>query len=275
MPNKGSRNYTPEEMILIYENMQRNNIIVKPQIHLKGELFQVSATAAATPPPLDTNKRVSSHSSGRGSSTRHPSSASTMSGSTTWNSFNKRKSSSSSFTLSPPTSIPVMVPSLVAPIHLEWVYKDSSGVEQGPFTGSMMQEWYAGKWLLGSLQIRRAEEQEYYALAEFVERVGNYHEPFLVPLPPLKSGRSVTAASLVLAPEQLRWVYMDPSGVEQGPFDGLLMHEWFAIEWLKPDLMVRRVEEARYYSLLDLMRRLDNFVEPFLVPQQVLISQGE
>lgn len=65
---------------------------------------------------------------------------------------------------------------------IEWVYVDPSGNEQGPFNGDIMQEWLTAGYLNMDLKIRRKEESTYYSLREYCDRVGNYVQPFKIPL---------------------------------------------------------------------------------------------
>lgn len=88
----------------------------------------------------------------------------------------------------PPPGIPSPSPVFVNPEHVNWIYKDPTGQEQGPFNGLRMQEWYSSNWLQESLSIRRADESEYYTLKEFMIRINNFTEPFLVSLPPVRAG---------------------------------------------------------------------------------------
>jgi PERQ amino acid-rich with GYF domain-containing protein len=83
----------------------------------------------------------------------------------------------------PPPGIPSPQPSLVYPDAMQWLYKDPSGVEQGPFSGKMMHDWYVGNWLTEDLLIRRVEEPDFVRLYDFKVKIGNFSEPFLVPLP--------------------------------------------------------------------------------------------
>lgn len=88
----------------------------------------------------------------------------------------------------PPPGISSPIPTILPPESINWVYKDPSGAEQGPFNGIRMQEWYASKWLHESLLIRRAEETDFYMLKDFMVRVNNFLEPFLVPQLPVMRG---------------------------------------------------------------------------------------
>ncbi|KAK9457426.1 hypothetical protein V1511DRAFT_168766 [Dipodascopsis uninucleata] len=91
----------------------------------------------------------------------------------------------------------LMPPMLIPAPFLQWVYKDNSGVIQGPFSGLMMHDWYMNGWLDGNLEIMRAEENSFYRLAEFCERIGNFVEPFLIPLPPIEVQNTNTSVPMV------------------------------------------------------------------------------
>ncbi|ODQ79822.1 hypothetical protein BABINDRAFT_161509 [Babjeviella inositovora NRRL Y-12698] len=82
-------------------------------------------------------------------------------------------------------------------------------------------------------------------------------------------------ATTLLAPLQINWIYLDPSGLEQGPFDGTQMHTWYTANYLAPDLRIRRVEETMYQPLSEFVRALGVYDTPFLTPlpqPQVLSS---
>jgi PERQ amino acid-rich with GYF domain-containing protein len=65
----------------------------------------------------------------------------------------------------------------------------------------------------------------------------------------------------------MRWVYLDPQGTMQGPFSGLEMNDWYKANFFTPDLRVKRLEDADFEPLGQLIRRIGNSREPFLVPQ--------
>ncbi|KAJ8103806.1 hypothetical protein POJ06DRAFT_7434 [Lipomyces tetrasporus] len=84
------------------------------------------------------------------------------------------------------------------------------------------------------------------------------------PPPPPPPGLSLPP---ILVPAPLvQWVYLDNSGVMQGPFPGPMMHEWYVNQWLTPDLKIRRVEENEYYTLAEFMGLVGNDSDPFMVP---------
>ena len=128
---------------------------------------------------------------------------------------------------------------------IRWVYKDSSGVEQGPFDGLCMQEWYSEGWLEDTLLMKRVEEHDFYTLKDFALSVGNYLEPFLIPQPSLSNSYRIESSSLV-SPEHTSWIYRDTNRVEQGPFDGVRMQEWYSMKWLQDNLLIRRIEVGRF-----------------------------
>ena len=71
----------------------------------------------------------------------------------------------------------------------------------------------------------------------------------------------------MVMPDRIRWIYRDPSGNMQGPFTGLEMHDWYKAGFFSPELQVKKVEEKDYEPLAQLIRRIGNSREPFLVPQ--------
>jgi PERQ amino acid-rich with GYF domain-containing protein len=71
----------------------------------------------------------------------------------------------------------------------------------------------------------------------------------------------------MVMPDRMRWIYRDPSGGIQGPFSGLEMHDWYKAGYFSPELLVKKQEDPDYEPLLQLIRRIGNSREPFLVPQ--------
>lgn len=88
---------------------------------------------------------------------------------------------------------------LVEPQHIQWIYLDASGNEQGPFTGDVMQEWFSDGYLTPDLQIRRQEETNFQALKDFCDKVHNFLHPFSVPLPDLS--REIPMANIRMNPD--------------------------------------------------------------------------
>ncbi|KAJ5540952.1 hypothetical protein N7494_006028 [Penicillium frequentans] len=82
-------------------------------------------------------------------------------------------------------------------------------------------------------------------------------------------GGSVPAAQqrTMVMPDRMRWIYRDPQGSIQGPWTGLEMHDWFKAGFFSPDLQIKRLEDAEFEPLAQLVRRIGNSREPFLVPQ--------
>ncbi|KAK8052468.1 hypothetical protein PG993_003853 [Apiospora rasikravindrae] len=77
---------------------------------------------------------------------------------------------------------------------------------------------------------------------------------------------SAQARTMVM-PDRMRWVYLDPQGQQQGPFTGLEMNDWYKANFFTPDLRVKKVEDPEFEPLGQLIRRIGNSREPFLVPQ--------
>lgn len=80
-------------------------------------------------------------------------------------------------------------------------------------------------------------------------------------------GPPQSQARTMVMPDRMRWVYMDPQGTQQGPFTGLEMNEWYKAQFFTNDLRVRKLEDQEFEPLGQLIRRIGNSREPFLVPQ--------
>ena len=72
---------------------------------------------------------------------------------------------------------------------------------------------------------------------------------------------------MMVMPDRMRWVYLDPQGQVQGPWSGLEMHDWYKASFFTADLSVRKLEDSEFEPLGQLIRRIGNSREPFLVPQ--------
>ncbi|KDN41597.1 hypothetical protein K437DRAFT_258191 [Tilletiaria anomala UBC 951] len=68
------------------------------------------------------------------------------------------------------------------------------------------------------------------------------------------------------SPDRAFWYYKDYEGRVQGPFDANNMQEWYAQSYFKADLLVRRDEEDKFRPLGEVIKEVDNSVEPFLLP---------
>ena len=71
----------------------------------------------------------------------------------------------------------------------------------------------------------------------------------------------------MVMPDRMRWIYRDPQGHIQGPWSGLEMHDWFKAGFFTAELLVKKVEDTDFEPLAQLVRRIGNSREPFLVPQ--------
>ena len=83
-----------------------------------------------------------------------------------------------------------------------------------------------------------------------------------------------TQQKQMVMPDRMRWIYRDPQGNTQGPWSGLEMHDWYKAGFFSPELQVKKLEDADYEPLAQLIRRIGNSREPFLVPQ-IGIAHGK
>jgi len=83
----------------------------------------------------------------------------------------------------------------------------------------------------------------------------------------LSSQMPATQQRQMVMPDRMRWIYRDPSGNMQGPWSGLEMHDWYKAGFFSPELQVKKLEDTDYEPLAQLIRRIGNSREPFLVPQ--------
>ncbi|KAF2861582.1 hypothetical protein K470DRAFT_256709 [Piedraia hortae CBS 480.64] len=72
---------------------------------------------------------------------------------------------------------------------------------------------------------------------------------------------------VMVMPDRMRWIYRDPQGNKQGPWSGLEMHDWYKAGFFTRELLVKRLEDPDYEPLAQMIRRIGNSREPFLVPQ--------
>ena len=71
----------------------------------------------------------------------------------------------------------------------------------------------------------------------------------------------------MLTPDQMRWLYRDAHGYVQGHWSGLEMHDWYKAGFFSPELPVMQYGEDDFEPLAQLIKRIGNSREPFLVPQ--------
>ncbi|KAL9057099.1 MAG: hypothetical protein Q9162_002533 [Coniocarpon cinnabarinum] len=84
---------------------------------------------------------------------------------------------------------------------------------------------------------------------------------------PLAGQPPAAQQKTMVMPDRIRWIYRDPQGNTQGPWTGLEMHDWYRAGFFSPELLVKKVEDPDYEPLAQLIRRIGNSREPFLVPQ--------
>lgn len=78
----------------------------------------------------------------------------------------------------------------------------------------------------------------------------------------------------VLTSDKIEWFYVDPSGNEQGPFNGDMMQEWLTDGYLNLDLKIRRKGERNYLTLKELCDKVQNYIQPFKIPLPDLSNTG-
>ena len=87
-----------------------------------------------------------------------------------------------------------------------------------------------------------------------------------LPAPALQTIPTLDPSLKLIQPSEIQWLYLDPSGNEQGPFTGDVMQEWLSEGYLNFDLRIRRSEEHQFQTLSEFCEKLQNFSFPFKVP---------
>lgn len=108
------------------------------------------------------------------------------------------------------------------------------------------------------------------AMASPIQEPAGPHsaQPFAQPIGSSASNQPPAAQQKTMVmPDRMRWIYRDPQGVTQGPWSGLEMHDWYKAGFFSPELLVKKYEDQDYEPLAQLIRRIGNSREPFLVPQ--------
>ena len=95
----------------------------------------------------------------------------------------------------------------------------------------------------------------------------NYFSPSQEPDQSSVSQLPASQQRQMVMPDRMLWIYRDPQGIQQGPWSGLEMHDWYKAGFFSPELQVKKIEDADYEPLAQLIRRIGNSREPFLVPQ--------
>ncbi|RDW69395.1 GYF protein [Coleophoma cylindrospora] len=140
------------------------------------------------------------------------------------------------------------------PRHLEDLFTpNDSGRGQGPFSSA-----------------DNVPSQTTTAFQNQVNMNGPGQSGFQQPQTPSESASNQLPTAqqrMMVMPDRMRWVYLDPQGQVQGPWSGLEMHDWYKASFFTADLSVKKVEDAEFEPLGQLIRRIGNSREPFLVPQ--------
>lgn len=64
-----------------------------------------------------------------------------------------------------------------------WQYRDPSGQVQGPFSATMMHDWYRQQFFTPDLRVKRTTDADFESLENLVRRTGDSEKPFLAPAP--------------------------------------------------------------------------------------------
>ena len=98
--------------------------------------------------------------------------------------------------------------------------------------------------------------------------MSNTKQPQMTANPPSQAGQPPQSQQRTMVmPDRMRWMYRDPQGAIQGPWSGLEMHDWFRTGFFSAELLVKKYEDTDFEPLGQLIRRIGNSREPFLVPQ--------
>ena len=115
--------------------------------------------------------------------------------------------------------------------------------------------------------IRRdsASVSQFFPGAQRDPKTGLFEHPVVPAQPALPPAPPQTTRVMIMA-DKLKWVYKDPHGNVQGPFTGLEMHEWYRGGYFHATLEVKREDDLHFEPLQNLVKRIGNQREPFLVP---------
>ncbi|BGP29291.1 kinesin-like protein [Rhodotorula toruloides] len=69
------------------------------------------------------------------------------------------------------------------PVDVMWQYRDPSGQVQGPFSATMMHDWYRQQFFTPDLRVKRTTDADFESLENLVRRTGDSEKPFLAPSP--------------------------------------------------------------------------------------------
>ncbi|KAF3914030.1 hypothetical protein AA313_de0200001 [Arthrobotrys entomopaga] len=150
---------------------------------------------------------------------------------------------------------------MIMPDKISWVYKDPTGKIQGPFSGLEMHDWYKAGFFQPDLLIKRQEDGDFELLGQFIRRVGNSREPFLIPM----QGPAFPPGAGWTAPNPWGQNTIDAAnGIVQPPFPGAFPTFGTTLTAEQQNALERRKQEEQY-----LMARQ----REYLVQQQVIAKQ--
>ncbi|GAA6064119.1 hypothetical protein JCM10212_004966 [Sporobolomyces blumeae] len=94
----------------------------------------------------------------------------------------------------PPGLAPVVQP------QVDWQYRDPSGQIQGPFSATMMHDWYRQQFFQPDLRVKRTNDADFETLADLIRRTGDAEKPFLATRPAAPVGGAAPGSTFSSAP---------------------------------------------------------------------------
>lgn len=159
-------------------------------------------------------------------------------------SYQQSQASSDSFSTNLPAA---QQRQMVMPDRMNWVYLDSQGNVQGPWTGLQMHEWYKASFFTADLSVRKVEDTEFEPLGQLIRRIGNSREPFLVPQIGIPHGPPTTEAGAPFTPAAAGpGNSMAPVGAVQPPFAGAFPSFGTTLTAEQQNNLERRKQEEQF-----------------------------
>lgn len=164
--------------------------------------------------------------------------------STAQTNYQQSQASSDSFSATLP---PAQQRQMVMPDRMNWVYLDSQGNVQGPWTGLQMHEWYKASFFTADLSVRKVEDTEFEPLGQLIRRIGNSREPFLVPQIGIPHGPPITEVGTPFTPAAAGpGNTMAPVGSVQPPFAGAFPSFGTTLTAEQQNNLERRKQEEQF-----------------------------
>ncbi|GAA5938129.1 hypothetical protein JCM1841_007040 [Sporobolomyces salmonicolor] len=105
--------------------------------------------------------------------------------------------------------------------EVHWQYRDPSGQIQGPFSASMMHDWYRQQFFTPDLRVKRTIDLDFESLENLIRRTGDSEKPFLATKPTLAGTAPGSAFSSAPGTPQIASAWGGSTGRAQTPLDQL------------------------------------------------------